>query len=275
MARLRMKSWISVVARRSWSPFGVALVWLGTALTFAVPAQGQEEARVPLPESPSGIRLVLGPTFMKPLLDGGSGEVFEPAGEFRGGPGATVGIGYDRGPVGLTVLMEFAGLEVGEPRERNGIGMGRESATARGFAGLVHWSPRWSVRRWRTVATAGYARQQVGDVQLATDLLPSILQHATENGEPDAGEHVVSVSGGGARLGIGMERVLSGEYGLAGRLGILVEGSADLSILGTATAETRTGPLHTSRAALQDAGLSIVPRIAVLLRWSPRSASAR
>lgn len=275
MAPSRTRSRTRVVPRRGWWPCGVALVWLGTALVFAVPARGQEEAPVPPPERPSGTRLILGPLWMKPFLNGESAELFEPAGQFRGGAGVTVGIGYDRGPLGITVLMEMASLEVGEPRERDGIGMGRASAVASSFAALAHWNTQRSIRRWRPLVTVGYTRQTVGQVRLAADLLPSVLQHSAENGEPDAGEHVVSVSGGGARVGIGMERVLSGGYGLAGRVGVLVEGSADLSVLGNGIAETRADPLHTSRTRLQDAGLSFIPRLAVVLRWSPWASAER
>lgn len=275
MARSRSRSRTGGGPRRSGWPCGVALAWLGTALVFAVPARGQEEAPVPPPERPSGTRLVVGPQWMKPFLNGESAELFEPAGQFRGGPGVTVGIGYDRGPVGVTMLVEMASLEVGEPRERDGIGMGRASALSSSFAGLVHWNPQRSIGRWRPLVTAGYTRQTVGQVRLAADLLPSVLQHTAENGGPDAGEHVVSVSGGGARVGIGVERVLSGGHGLAGRLGVLVEGSADLSVLGTGVAETRAGPLHATRNGLQDAGLSFIPRLAVVLRWSPWAAAER
>lgn len=245
----------------------MAVVWLGVALAFAVPARGQEAGLSLPPERPSGARLVFGPLFLKPVLDDAGAELFDTAGRFRGGPGATVGIGYDRGPVGVTVLMEMAGLEVGEPRERNGIGMGRASAVASSFAALVHWSPQRGIGRWQPLVTAGYTRQTVGKVQFAAGQLPSVLQHPTANGEPDAAEHAVSVSGGGARVGIGMERALGGGYGLAGRVGMLVEGSADLSILDTGTAAAITPP-HASRARLQNTRFSFIPRLAVVLRWS-------
>lgn len=214
------------------------------------------------------MRLHYGVFLTKPYLDARSGAPFEEVGAFRAGPGTTIGIGYDRGRVGATVAFELAGLEVGEPRERDGIGMGREMALAGSFTLLGHWRLTRGLRNWQPVLSAGYARQWVGEVELAPDQMADALRHPGASGQPDSTRHSVGVAGQGARLGFGLER------SLASGLALLVEGTGDLIMFGRNTLDHLETAIQEDHTISLEPGVGFSPRVALILRWTPRARSA-
>lgn len=197
-----------------------------------------------------------GVSLLQPVLNDNAGEVFEPVGRFRAGPGVTVAAGYDFSRVGITASAEAAGLEIGPRRERDGIDMGRSSAVVLSFGVSAHWyPPGLEIGAWRPLVSAGYVRQRIGNVMLSSEQLPTFVREGSDSGDPaDTGP--AGIEGNGVRLGIGIERSLSRH------LGILIAGSSDFVSFGTLTYDAREVPFP-------DPGLGTTPRLAVILRWSP------
>ena len=135
MTRARHVAWLAMTAL--------------SLMTMAPEAWGQRR----------GVRLEFGSFVVQPLLDDRSGELFERIGKFRPGLGTSMAIGYDTHGFGATATLELAGLDIGAPRTRNGIDMGRESGIFRSAGFLAHWSPNSRPLLWQPLLTAVYVKQ--------------------------------------------------------------------------------------------------------------------
>lgn len=235
-------------------PLGAIVRWtllLISILSTARPADAQTR----------GVRLQYGPFVARPYLDERSGELFEKVGRLRAGPGVVVGLGYDIRQVGATAAAEFAGPDIGPPRERDGIPMGRASTILRSLVLLAHWSPERRFGAWRPVLSAGYVRQGIDNVLLRPDQLPPFARDSVQEGsEARPG----GIAGSGVRLGLALERVFSGS-GLPGRLAFRLEGAGDLIVFTRMTYDGNEQPLP-------EPGRGFTPRVTAALHWSPSRA---
>lgn len=204
-----------------------------------------------------GVRAELGPFIARPFLDDRSHEPFAVVGRFRAGPGFSVGLGYDLGSLGATATGEVAGLEIGPLRERNGIGMGRRTATLTSVGVYGHWAPDRSVVGWVPRLSLGYVRQVIGNLTVQATELPDYLRDA-DSALPAEGELVLA--GAGARAGIGLARTLSLDCSAC--LGVRIELATDLSRF----PEARYAGAATR---VPEPGRGFTPRLSMVAEWLP------
>lgn len=236
-----------------------AVVWPSMmALALAAAAQAAAAQR-------GGVRLELGAFAVQPILDDRSGEVFERIGKFRAGPGTSLAVGYDRRRFGATVALDLAGLDIGPPRTRDGIGMGRESGIFRSAGFLGHWSPNRRIGTWQPLLTVGYVRQGLDNVLVPPDSLPEFARDLRRD-PADVTARPAGITGSGVRLAGALERNAAWME-LPGTVTLSVELSGDITTFTTVTYDGR-------ERRLPDAGTGIIPRLAVTLRWSPRTRAA-
>lgn len=207
-----------------------------------------------------GVHLDYGALLARPYLDGSSGELFRQLGRFRPGLGVRVGIGYDVNRFGATLFAEFAGVEVGPERERDGIGMGRESGIFGSYGLAVEWRPAEGARTWQPALSAGYLRQGVTNVLLTSDQLPDYVRDSTST-PGDASARPAGVDGAGIRLLGILERELPGS-GLPGRLTLRASAGTDLVRFTRAS-------YGREEWRIPAPGWGIAPQVGVMLRWSP------
>lgn len=207
------------------------------------------------------VRLQYGAFVAQPYLDDRSAELFERVGRLRAGPGVAVGLGYDVGQIGATAGAEFAGLEIGPPRVRDGIGIGRASAMLRSLLVLAHWRAGRGTRFGQPVFSVGYVRQGIDNVVLRPDQLPSFVRDSIGGGSES---RVAGIGGSGLRLSVALEQVFS-DVGLPGRLALRLEGGGDL------VAFTEMSYDY-NRQKLPEPGRGVTPWLGALLQWSPGAA---
>ena len=217
---------------------------------------------VSTPLAAQGIRLDLSLFLVQPRPDARSGEVFAGLGSFRPGLGADLGIGYDVRNVGVTLSGGFAGVEVGAPITRDGIGMGREPGMYRSVTLIGHWRPARRIGRWRPVLSAGYLKSGLDNVLLRADSLPAYARMLTAD-PPDSVRRPVGVAGSGIRIGIALQRPISAAD-FSGRMVLSLEATSDIVRFREVSYAGRSAPIP-------NAGTSSSPRLAVSLRWSPRA----
>ena len=205
---------------------------------------------------PSGIVLVYGAAVARPLLSGRAAAPFEAIGEVHAGPGIHLGIGYDLGRWEVSATADLSGLDIGEPTERDGIGMGRESLILKALALTVGWRPpnrEW--RGWRPLLGAGVVRESLDNHSLRPDQFPSSLRDTAAAAAEGAGARSAGIAGTGGRLEAGAERTLEGSLRL---------------YLSVATDYVRFRDLSFGGVSLRwEGGPGWVPRLVATLRWSP------
>lgn len=257
MARTPPVSLVSFVSARlhAWHPWPLLFVLhLGfVAQPAALVAQR------------GGVHLDYGALLARPYLDDNSGEVFEQVGRFRPGLGVRVGIGYDIRRFGATLFAEFAGIEIGPERERDGINMGRESGILRSYGLAAEWRPARRVAAWQPVLSAGYLRQGVDNVLLARDQLPAYARDSTV-APGDASTRPAGVAGSGVRLSGSLDRVLPGA-GLPGRLVLRASAGGDLVRFTRVRYDFAEWPIPGS-------GWGLTPHLSFALQWSPGAPSS-
>ena len=229
------------------------------SLTHLVVAAGMA-ASTPL--AAQGTRLDLTLFAIQPSLAARSSEVFAGLGRFRPSLGADFGLGYDIRDVGVTVSGAMAGVEVGAPVTRNGIGMGRETGIYESVALLGSWRPPRHLGQWRPTITGGFMASSIDNVFLRADSLPEYARALTAE-PPDSVRRLVGVSGSGIRVAASMERPISATD-FSGRMALAVELVADIVRYREASYDGR-------RTAIPDPGTSVSPRLGISLRWSPRA----
>lgn len=209
-----------------------------------------------------GVRYDLVLFVVRPSLDAQSGQVFERLGRFRPGLGVDLGIGFDARQFGATLSGGFAGLEVGEPITRNGIGMGREPGIYNSAALVGHWRPRYVLGHWRAHVSLGYVRSGLNNVLLMGDSLPSFARGLGAE-PPDTVRRPVGISGHGIRFGMALHRGISAQD-FSGRVAISIATTLDAVRFREVTYNGRS-------ARIPDPGTAIIPRLSVSFRWSPRA----
>lgn len=206
--------------------------------------------------APAGIILVYGAAVARPLLSDRAAAPFEAIGEVHAGPGIHLGIGYDIGRWEVAAIADLAGLDIGEPTERDGIGMGRESLILRALALTVGWRPpdrEW--RGWRPLFGAGFVRESLDNLPLRPDQLPSSLRDTAATAAGGAGARSAGIAGTGGRLEAGAERTVEGSLWL--RLSVVAD-------------YVHFRDLYFGRVPLPwEGGPGWEPRLVATLRWSP------
>ena len=157
-----------------------------------------------------------------------------------------------------SAIWGVAGMDTGPVRERNGIGMGRESGILRTFALLASWSPKQEFKRWRPVVTVGYVRQSVDNVRVDPGQLPAFIRDQLP---ADVEEGSARVAGDGFRIGAAAERSLPGS-GLPGEFFVRLEAAGDL--IGV-----REVSYEELDAAFPGSARGFTPRLAAVLQWLP------
>ena len=211
-----------------------------------------------------GVHLDYGALLARPYLDDRSGEVFEQVGRVRAGLGVQVGIGYDVRHFGATVFAEFAGIEIGPERERDGINMGRESGILRSYGLAAEWRPTRRVAAWQPALSAGYLRQGVDNVLLARGQLPAYVRDSTD-APGDASTGPARVAGSGVRLSGSLDGVLPGA-GLPGLLALRASVGGDLVLFTRVSYDLSEWPIPRP-------GWGFTPHLSLTLRWSPGAPS--
>lgn len=238
----------NALARRSW--------WWALLLLLSVqPVVAQDGRTRAMDPGRSGIRVTYGPSMTRPFLDPRAHAPFAAIGEFRPAPGLRAGVGYAIGEWEAAATADFAGPELGEPFERDGISMGRHTSILRALGAEVRWFPAgWEVRRWRAWVSAGYVRSALDNVSVRTDQLPDALRELTDSAA--GGEtRPAGIGGSGVRVSAGLERDLSPTLALR---------------LAAASDHLRyRGFTYGGRDFVWEGGRGWVPRFAVLLRWAP------
>lgn len=217
---------------------------------------GQEVAAPPV-EGADGFRIIYGPTAARPILDDVSGAVFEGLGDgFQTGLGIRVGAGYQLMGVELIATAEYAGVDVGDPFERDGISMGRRSSILRGYTATLWWSPAaFAVGSWRGRVGGGFLAGGLDNVSMTPDQLSGDFLELARTIEEGEDAHPTGVSGSGFRIGAGVER----DFGrtLAAQIHLEADRmSYDEFIYGSSRFD-------------YDAGSAWIPRLAAVLRWAP------
>lgn len=235
-----------------------------SAVIVAIVPMLVAQASTPAAANAQGVRLDLVAFVVRPGLDHRSGQVFERLGRFRAGIGFDAGIGYDVRQFGATLSAGVAGLEIGEPITRDGIGMGRETGIYSSTALVGHWLPRYFAGRWHPSLSVGYVRSSLNNVLLAGDSLPEFAR-SLGGDPPDSVRRPVGVSGSGARLGVSFQRWISAQD-FSGRMEMNVSATLDAMMFRRVTYDRR-------RAPIPDPAFAMIPRLSVALRWSPRAAS--
>lgn len=215
----------------------------------------------PAGTSAQGVRLDLATYVAVPALDAASARVFQGLGAVRPGLGIDFGIGYDRGPFGVVLTGGFAGIEVGKPVVRDGIGMGRVPGIYRNGALMGHWTPSYALGRWRPVLALGVVREGIDNVLLRADSLPAFAQPLAPSA--DSARRPAGVNGSGIRVGVGFQREISAAD-FSGRMTLGLNGVLDVVRFGHMEYDGRRG-------TIPDAGVSLIPRATVALKWSPRA----
>ena len=195
-----------------------------------------------------------------PLPDTRSADVFAAVGNFRTGVGTDLEVGYDVQQYGVTLSGGFAGIDVGEPFSRNGIGMGRQQGMYRSAALSAHWRMPYALGRWQPTATMGYVRSGLDNVLLPGDSLPEFARSLAGT-RPDTVRRLVGVNGGGVRLGIAFGREISARD-FSGRMAVNIAATLDALTLGQMSYDR-------NRMPVSGAGRSLIPRLNVGLWWSP------
>lgn len=198
-----------------------------------------------------------------PEPDQRSAEVFAAVGNFRTGLGTDLEIGYDARQYGVTLSGGFAGIDVGEPFSRNGIGMGRQQGMYRSAAFSAHWNLPYAVKGWRPRASLGYVRSGLDNVLLPGDSLPEFAR-SLGGTPPDTVRRLVGVNGDGVRLGIAFGREISARD-FSGRMAVNIAATLDAVTLGRMSYDGNRMPVPL-------AGTSLIPRLNVTLWWSPWTA---
>lgn len=169
----------------------------------------------------SGIHLSYGLTVSMPILDKGAERPIAALGEVRAGPGVQIGIGYQRRSFNIELVAGLAGLEIGEPIERNGIGMVRETFILRDVAVIGSWKPAATrLGAWYTVISAGIAWASLDNFTIPAEQLPADLRDAAGSDKPSV-EGLAGIGGSGFRFGIQPERSFSPSLAL--RLGLTID----------------------------------------------------
>ena len=235
----------------------VAAVTSALALAASGAARAQEPAEPPDSlRAGAGFRLTYGATLAVPYLDEEAHAPFAELGDFRPGLGIQVGAGYRVGDLELMGTVDFAGLDVGEPFERDGIPMGRRTSILRAFGLTLWWEPpRLEISGWRGRFGVGYVGGSVDNASVPPDSLPAELEEFARTVEPVRETQPVGVGGRGLRLGVGAER----DFGrtLAARLQL------DAELMRYRSFIVRQDHFE------WEGGRGWVPRLAALLRWAP------
>lgn len=191
-----------------------------------------------------------------------SAAVFAPLGEFRTGLGVDFELGYDVRQYGVTLSGGFAGIDVGEPFSRNGIGMGRQQGLYSSAGLVAHWRPPYPFGRWLANLSLGYIRSALDNVLLPGDSLPEFAR-SLGGTPPDTTRRPVGVHGAGVRLGIALGREISARD-FSGRMAVSIGASLDALRLGRMSYDG-------SGMSIPGAGTSLIPRLNLALLWSPQA----
>ena len=207
--------------------------------------------------APDGIRLLWGLTISQPRLGDAAFAPFAALGDpVQAGPGIRAGLGYQLRGVELMGSAEYAGLDVGDPFERDGIPMGRRSSILRAYTLTLWLSPAaLRFREYRGRVGAGILTGGVDNVSMTPDQLSGIFLDDARTVEDANDAHRTGISGSGFRLGVGAERDFSPDLALQAHLEV-DRMSYDEFIYETSRFE-------------HDLGTGWVPRLAVALRWAP------
>lgn len=235
--------------------FGATLM---IGLTGAAEASGQEAAdSVAVATDADGFRLFYGPTAAKPQIDDTARLPFVALGDdFQMGLGIRLGIGYQTRDLELAGTAEYAGLDVGDPFERNGIDMGRRSSILRAYVLSLWWSPpALEYGEYRGRVGLGYLGSGLDNVMVDPTQLNEELRGFVREVQETDEEQPTGISGTGFRVGAGVERDFSPTLALQAHL------EADFL-------DYRTFIFDMERFRW-DGGSGWIPRLAVVLRWAP------
>ena len=227
-----------------------------TALTIAV------VQAMALRAEAQGFRVDGALFLVHPEPDARSAVVFAALGDFRTGLGVDFELGYDVRQYGLTLSGGFAGIDVGEPFSRNGIGMGRQQGLYSSAALSAHWLAPSSLGRWRAKLSLGYVRSSLGEVLLAGDSLPAFARSLGAT-PPDTTRRPVGVYGAGVRFGVALGREISARD-FSGRMAASIGVTLDALRLGRMSYDGK-------RISIPGAGASLIPRLNLALMWSPQA----
>ena len=239
----------SLAIARRWA-------WALLALLSARPLIAQGNGPPAPEDGRAGFRLTYGASLAKPFLDRRAHAPFAAVGEFRAGPGIRIGVGYGMRRWEVAATADLAGLDVGEPFERDGIAMGRRTSILRALGVEGHWNPPgWAVRGWRPWVGGGYVWSALDNVSVRPDHLPESLRDSARAVEAGNQARPAGIAGSGIRAGVGAERDFSPSLALRLHLASdyvryrrFTYGGGDLAWEG---------------------GTGWVPRLSVTLRWAP------
>lgn len=235
---------------------------LGTALMMGLIGASETSAQelsdsVAAPIDADGFRLFYGPTAAKPRIDDTARLPFIALGDdFQMGLGIRLGLGYQTRNLELAGTAEYAGLDVGDPFERNGIDMGRRSSILRAYVISLWWSPpALRYREYRGRVGVGYLGSGLDNVMVDPTQLNEELRGFVREVQETDEEQPTGISGTGFRVGAGVERDFSPTLALQAHL------EADFL-------DYRTFIFDMERFRW-DGGSGWIPRLAVVLRWAP------
>lgn len=241
---------------RGTSAFVRQLLWILLVVLSARSLAAQNGGPPPAADGSAGFRLTYGTSIAKPVPNSRARAPFAAIGEFRAGPGIQIGVGYGMRRWEVAATADLAGLDVGEPFERDGIAMGRRTSILWAFGREARWSPPgWEVRGWEPWIGAGYVRSALGNVSVRPDQLPEPLQGLARTAEPGNGAHPAGIAGAGIRTGVGAERALAPSLALR------------LHLAGDYLRYRRF--IFGADDFAWEGGTGWVPRLSAALRWAP------
>lgn len=231
-------------------------LWTLLALLGAQSLAAQDSEPPAVEDRLRGFRLTYGVSLAKPFLDQRAQGPFAAIGEFRAGPGIQIGVGYGLHRWEVAATADFAGLDVGEPFERDGIAMGRRTSILRAFGVEARWSPPGSeMRGWRPWVGGGYVRSALDNVLVRRDQLPASLRDSPRTVEAANETEPAGIAGSGIRAGVGAERDLTPSLALR------------LHVAGDYVRYHRF--IYGVGDFTWDGGTGWIPRLSAALRWAP------